>query len=73
MEDTQQQLKIDFKNTTPIATPEGNKIFQQGFILRQVSKFVVGADEDAVMPIQVFYDPKTNKLLESTIPIDLRD
>ena len=73
MENPQQQIKIDFKNTTSIETPDGNKIFQQGFILRQVSKFVVGADEDAVMPIPVFYDPQTNKILESTIPIDLRD
>ncbi len=41
--------------------------------MRKVSKFVVGAKEDAVMPIPVFFDPTSNKILESTIPADLRD
>ena len=73
MEQQQSQPNIDLKNTTSIETPEGNKIFNQGVILRKVSKFVVGAKEDAVMPIPVFYDPQTNLILESTIPADLRD
>lgn len=74
MEQQQQtQPNIDLKNTTGIETPEGNKIFLQGVILRKVSKFVVGAKEDAVMPIPVFFDPTSNKILESTIPADLRD
>ena len=67
------QLNIDLKNTTSVETPEGNKVFQQGVLLRKVSKFVVGADEDAVMPIPVFYDPKTGKILESTVPVELRE
>ena len=50
---------VDLNNTTSIETPNGNKIFQQGVILRQVSKFVVGASEDAILPIPVFYDPET--------------
>jgi len=58
MEQQQSQPNIDLKSTTSIETPEGNKIFNQGMILRKVSKFVVGAKEDAVMPIPVFYDPK---------------
>lgn len=72
----QQQMQgpnIDLKTTTSIDTPEGNKIFQQGVLLRKVSKFVVGAEEDAVMPIPVFYDPQTNKILRSTIPAELRE
>lgn len=69
----QAQLNIDLKNTTSIETPDGNKVFQQGVLLRKVSKFVVGASEDAVMPIPVFYDSQTGKILESTIPAELRD
>lgn len=73
--DQQQKMNIniDLKNTTSIETPEGNKVFQQGVLLRKVSKFVVGAEEDAVMPIPVFYDPQTGKILESTIPVELRE
>ena len=69
----QPKLNIDLKNTKSIETPEGNKIFQQGVLLRSVSKFVVGAEEDAVLPVPVFYDPQTGKILASTIPADLRE
>ena len=67
------QLNIDLKDTTAIKTPDGVQVFQQGVILRKVSKFVAGTQEDAVMPIPVFFEPKTGKLVESTIPTDLRD
>ena len=30
-------------------------------LLRTVSKFVTGTDEDALIPIPVFYDPETGK------------
>lgn len=69
----QPQLNIDLKNTQGIETPEGNKVFQQGVLLRKVSKFVVGAEEDAVLPVPVFYDPSTGKILESTVPVELRE
>jgi|TARA_R110000744_G_scaffold117591_1_gene219878 hypothetical protein len=64
---------VDVKNTTSITTPGGGVVFQQGVLLRKVSKFVVGADEDAIMPIPIFYDPETGKILESTVPAELRD
>jgi len=64
---------IDLKTTTSIETPEGGVIFQQGVLLRKVSKFVVGAEEDAVMPIPVFFDPISGKILKSTIPVELRE
>jgi len=70
---TQAQPNVDLKSTTSIETADGNKIFQQGVILRKVSKFVVGASEDAVMPIPVFFDPESGKILRDTIPADLRE
>lgn len=71
--ENQPQLNIDLKSTTSIETPDGNKIFQQGAILRKISKFIIGAKEDAVMPIPIFYDPTSGKILESTIPVELRE
>ena len=68
----QMNLNIDLKNTTVVETKEGNVVFQQGVILRRVSKFVVGAQEDAVIPIPVFYDPISGKLLKDTVPAELR-
>jgi hypothetical protein len=67
------QLNIDMKNTTGVKTPDGEVVFQQGMILRKVSKFVAGTDEDAIMPLPIFYDVKTGKILKDTIPPDLRE
>jgi hypothetical protein len=57
----QPQLNLDLSKTTAVDTPSGGKIWQQGMIIRKVSKFVVGAQEDALVPIPVFYDPETDK------------
>ena len=59
------KLNIDLKNTQPVTSPEG-------MILRKISRFVAGTDEDAVMPIPVFYDVQTGKILLDTLPKDLR-
>ena len=69
----QPQMNVDLKNTTSIETPTGKKIFQQGVLLRKVSKFVAGTDKDAILPIPVFYDPESGKILEGTVPQDLRE
>ena len=50
----QQQLNIDIKTTTPIKSPEGNMVFQEGVILRKVSKFIAGTAEDGIVPVPVF-------------------
>ena len=58
---------------TNLSSENGNKIWQQGALLRKVSKFVTGTDSDAIMPIPVFYDPDTNKILEDSMPKELRE
>ena len=73
MDNTQQpQMNLDLSKTTTIDTPSGGKIWQQGMILRKVSKFITGTSEDAVIPIPVFYDPETNEILGDTLPQELR-
>jgi hypothetical protein len=73
MQNQPQQPQIDLKNTSAIKTESDTSIFQQGVILRTVSKFVMGTDEDALLPIPVFYDSKTMKIVESSIPKELRE
>ena len=68
-----QMPPIDLKNTTEVKNFDGGSVFQQGVILRKVSKFVTGTDEDALMPIPVFYDPTTYKILTDSVPRDLRE
>jgi len=66
------QPQIDLSKTTSIETENGGKVWQQGFILRKVSRFITNSPEDAVMPIPVFYDPETNKILGQGLPPELR-
>ena len=74
MQDQQQMnLNIDLKASKGIETEDGNVIFQQGMILRSISKFITGSDEDSILPIPVFYDPQTGKILEGTVPKELRE
>ena len=74
MDATQQpQMNLDLSKTTAIDTPSGGKIWQQGMILRKVSKFITGTSEDAIVPIPTFYDPETGKILEDTLPKELRE
>lgn len=71
--DMTQQPQIDLANTTSITTENGSDIWKQGFILRKVSRFVTNSAEDGVLPIPVFYDPETGKILKDTLPPELRD
>jgi len=67
------QLNIDLTNTTGITNEDGGSIFMSGVILRKISKFVAGTDNDAIMPIPVFYDPTNMKILGEGIPAELRE
>ena len=69
----QQGLNIDFKNTTMIEGFDGGLLFGQAFVLRKVSKFVVGGTEDALLPIPVFYDLETKKIIADSLPKDIRE
>ena len=68
----QQQPNLDLSKTTSIDTPSGGKIWQQGVVLRKVSRFVMGSGEDGIVPIPVFFDPETGDILEDTLPKELR-
>lgn len=74
-ESTQQQpqINIDLKSTIKIENSEGGSIFQSGVILRRISKFVVASESDAIMPIPVFFDIKTRKILGEGLPPELRE
>ena len=69
----QQGLNIDFKSTTAVEGFDGGQLFGQAYVLRKVSKFVVGGKEDALLPIPVFYDLETKKIVADSIPKELRE
>lgn len=67
------QMNVDLANTAPIKNSKGGSVLLSGVILRKVSKFVAGTDSDAVLPLPVFYDPYTFKVLEEGLPKELRE
>jgi hypothetical protein len=66
-------VNIDIKNTQAITSPEGNHVFAEGVILKKISKFVAGTDEDAIVPIPVFYDIQSGDILIELLPKELRE
>ena len=66
------KLNIDLKNTRPVTLDE-NHVFVEGVVLRKVSKFITGTSEDGIVPIPVFYNPTTGKILIETLPKELRE
>lgn len=69
----QPQMNIDFTQTTPVEGFDGGKLFGQAVIIRKISKFLIGADEDALIPIPVFYDLESKKILVDSLPPEIRE
>ena len=69
----QPRLNIDFKNTTAVTGFDGGHLFGQAIIVRKISKFLIGAEEDSLIPIPVFYDLESKKILPDSLPPELRD
>ena len=72
-QEQQMQLNIDIKQTMPIESEDGNQVFQEAVVLRKASKFLVGTSEDAIIPIPVFIDVKTGKILTALLPKEIRE
>lgn len=73
MKNQEVKMNFDLKATIGINTESGSPVWQEGVILRKVSKFIAGTPEDAIVPIPVFFDPTTGKMLEGMVPKDLRE
>jgi len=66
------KMNIDITQTTAISSVDGNQIFQEAVVLRKMSKFLAGTSEDAVIPIPVFIDIKSGKILTEMLPKEIR-
>lgn len=69
----QQQPQIDLTNSTAVEGFDGGIIFQQGYVLRKISKFILGSDEDGLVPVPVFFDIESKKIVLDTLPKEIRD
>jgi len=73
MKQEEPKLNINLKNTEIVKSDDGNVIFAEGILLRKASKFAVGTAQDALIPIPIFYDVATGKILKDTLPGDIKD
>jgi len=67
------KMNVDIKQSTPVVSPDGGQVFQEALVMRKISKFLAGTSEDAIVPIPVFVDIKTNKILLEMLPKELRE
>lgn len=65
------KIDIKLKDTTPVVSSTGGKIFQEGVILRKLSRFATGNTVDSLIPISVFYDIKTGEVIKELLPKEL--
>lgn len=68
-----EQPNIDLSNSTLVEGFDGGVLFGQAYVLRKISKFVLGSSEDALVPIPVFYDLESKKIIVDSIPAELRE
>ena len=69
----QRQMQVDLTTTTAVKNSKGTSVFKSAVILRKISKYVAGTDEDAIMPIPVFIDPYNDKIVADGLPMELRE
>ena len=71
MNQEKMNLNISLDKTTPIVCDEcSNDTFQQVLKLRTASKFLVGGDQDALIPIPTFACAKCDHINEQFQPKD---
>ncbi len=68
-----QQPQIDLTQSTAVEGFNGEQLFGQAYIVRKISKFIIGSDEDGIVPIPVFYDLDSKKILVDSLPKELRE
>jgi hypothetical protein len=71
--DKQQEINMNvaLKDTTAIVCEEcSNNVFQEGVLLRKVSRFMTGTTQDALMPIPVFSCGRCHHVNSEFLPKD---
>jgi hypothetical protein len=73
MKNNQVNLNVTLDKTVPVTCEEcGNNVFVEGLLLRKVSRFLTGQNQDGIIPIPVFSCSKCQHVNEEFIPSDLK-
>lgn len=67
------KLNISLDKTTEVVCEEcNNNVFQEGTLLRKASKILIGAQQDALVPIPVFTCSKCGHVNSDFLPGELK-
>ena len=70
----QQTAKPTIKDTTPVKCEKcGCQIFETTYVLRRMSRLLIGESQDALIPITVFTCKKCGHLNSEFVPTGLED
>lgn len=67
------EVDIEVKDTKIILNNSNGVVFTQGTILLQPPTTHPDSTYTALLPVPIYYDPKTFKILKESIPEDLRE
>jgi uncharacterized Zn finger protein len=71
MDQKELNMNVALKDTTAISCEEcEHGVFQEGVLLRKISRFVTGTSQDALMPIPVFSCAKCGHVNAEFMPKD---
>ena len=67
------KLNVSLDKTVAMTCDEcGHEVFQEGMMLRKVSKFLTGNTQDGLVPIPVFSCQKCGNVNEEFLPAELK-
>jgi uncharacterized Zn finger protein len=63
------QININLEDTTELKCDScGHNVFQQGVLLRSLSRFITGSNQDSLIPISVFVCMKCGHVNDTFLP-----
>ena len=68
-----QEVDVEVKDTKIVLNDSNGVVFNQGTILLQPPSTHPDTSHTTLLPVPVYYDPKTFKILKESIPADLRE
>jgi len=67
------RIQPELKDTQALDCPCGHKVFQEGLLLRTLSKILTGESRDTLITVPILYCSKCGEVLQRMLPEELRD
>lgn len=73
MQNQQMKLNVSLDKTTPVSCDKcGCEAFQSALMLRKVSKFLVGTQQDGLVPLEIFACAACGHVNEEFLPKEIQ-